>query len=168
MVIAMTKYWGGLCIIILYAIIVDNLVLKSPFPTGVYTGVRYRISSEEPNAQISTKIEVTRQGKVDQKITLKDDSTDSFAAFRFDGVFDSCDAFRCNYSRRGSVLLKSNIHQPIFQSKYLDLLSKTKGKKEWISEVDLLFKSKEMVIVFDVENSHPYIYAIDEKKGLRY
>ncbi|MCO4174557.1 hypothetical protein K8D10_22715 [Aeromonas veronii] len=162
----MTKYWVGLMLSILYAIIVDGLVLKTPFPAGVYTGTRYRISSEEPNAQISTKIEVTRQGKVDQKITLKDESTESFAAFRFDGGFDSCDGFRCNYTRRGSVLLKSDIHQPIFQSKYIELLSKSKGKKKWTSEVDLLLKSKDVVIVFDVENSNPYLYAIDSKKGL--
>lgn len=162
----MNKYWIVLTLSISYAIVVSTFIPKSPYPAGVYTGTRYRISSEEPDAQLSTKIEITPQSQVIQKITLKDDSIDSFAAFRFSGEIDNCEGFRCEYSRKGMILLKTDIHKPIFESKYLELLSKSKGAQNSVSQVDLLLKENLFIIVYDVNDAHPYMYARNKKTSL--
>jgi hypothetical protein len=161
----MIKYWFVLLFSVIYCFFVEYITLDTPFPVGVYTGTRYRISSEEPNAKISTKIEVSQNGSVRQKITLKDDSIDSYAAFEFKGSLESCKYNVCEYSRTGDVLLKSEIHQPILESKYLELLSKSKGKGKWHSPVEVIFKSENVVVLFDVDNNIPYLYAVSKKNG---
>lgn len=149
----------------MYSFFVEYVTLDTPFPEGVYTGSRYRVSSEEPNAIIATKIEVSQNGSVRQKITLKDDSIDSYAAFEFKGKLESCKYNSCEYFRTGDALLKSEIHQPIFESKYLELLSKSKGKETWHSPVEVIFKNENVVVLFDVDNNIPYLYAVSKKNG---
>jgi hypothetical protein len=161
----MIKYCLVLFFSVIYSFFVEYITLDTPFPAGVYTGTRYRISSDEPNAKISTKIEVSQNGTVRQKITLKDDSIDSYAAFEFKGTLESCKYNGCEYFRTGDVLLKSDIHQPIFESKYLELLSKAKGKKTWHSYVEVIFKNEDVVVLFDTNNNTPYLYAVSKEFG---
>ncbi|MCQ4111570.1 hypothetical protein [Aeromonas sp. JL9] len=158
----MIRYFVVLIFSVLYFVLVDGFTPTSPFPVGVYSGIRYRISSEEPNAQITTKVEVSRDGAVRQKITIKDESIDSYAAFMFDGELGECELTTCKYIRTANVLLKPDINESIFDSKYLELLSKAKGKGKLLSSTELMFKNKEMVVVLDVDRQTPNLYTISK------
>ncbi|MBM0493194.1 hypothetical protein GNZ06_19400 [Aeromonas jandaei] len=161
----MIKYWLAFIFSVIYSVIIANNTASTPFPAGVYTSVRYRASNEDLNTHIIGVMEVSKGSRVKQKITIKDDTIDSYAAFMFDGSFGNCINTTCEYERKGSVLLKTDISHPVAESKYLDLLAKAKLDKARVSTLELLFKNKDMVMVLDVENQIPYLYAVSKKRG---
>lgn len=165
MVYIMSKYWLLFFCALIYAVIIETVISPTPFPAGVYTSVRYRVSSEDLNTHIIGVMDVSPDAQVKQKITIKDDTIDSYAAFMFEGAFHKCTYTTCEYERNGRVLLKSDISKPTLESKYIDLLSKAKLESSRSSLIELMLKNKDMVVVLDVDNKIPYLYAVNKKSG---
>ena len=161
----MIKYWIAFFCSVLYSVMITKISSPTPFPEGVYTSIRYRVSSENLNTHIIGIMDVSSEAKVKQKMTIKDDTIDSYAAFMFDGAFNNCTHTTCEYDRKGRVLLKSDIKTPVVESKYMDLLSKAKIENSRSSLLELMLKNKDMVVVLDVENQIPYLYSVSKKKG---
>ncbi|WP_139739896.1 hypothetical protein [Aeromonas veronii] len=148
-----------LSIFILYY--VEFVTRNTPFPDGIYLGERYRISDEEPDATIKAKF-VVKSEHVDQQLTLTDVSLSNHAVFKYKGTLSSCSNFTCVYTRKGTPLVLADIKDSHYHSKYLELLS----NRNKSSKVKLIFKRPDYIVVFELSENRPYLYAVTSHKSL--